>query len=151
MLKHVRQFIKILCISFYKYSLYINSYIECRMKKSESVSHSVMSNSLNPWTVAHQAPLSMEFSWQEYWSGNHSLLQGIFPTQGSNLSLLHCMQILYHLSHQGSPEYRIHLYKYWILYEFNNSQDTFIKKNITIIMFLSLNKNHMGKKNKYKL
>ena len=22
-----------------------------------------------PWTVAHQAPLSMEFSWQEYWSG----------------------------------------------------------------------------------
>ena len=22
-----------------------------------------------PWTVAHQAPLSMGFSWQEYWSG----------------------------------------------------------------------------------
>ena len=35
---------------------------------------------------------------------NHSLLQGIFPTQGSNLSLLHCRQILYHLSHQGSPQ-----------------------------------------------
>ena len=35
--------------------------------------------------------------------GSHSLLQGIFPTQGSNLSLLHCKQILYHLSHQGSP------------------------------------------------
>ena len=33
----------------------------------------------------------------------HFLLQGIFPTQGSNLSLLHCKQILYHLSHQGSP------------------------------------------------
>ena len=31
----------------------------------------------------------------------HDFLQGIFPTQGSNLSLLHCMQILYHLSHQG--------------------------------------------------
>ena len=30
--------------------------------------------------------------------GCHSLLQGIFPTQGSNLGLLHCMQILYHLS-----------------------------------------------------
>ena len=31
----------------------------------------------------------------------HFLLQGIFPTQGSNLDLLHCRQILYHLSHQG--------------------------------------------------
>ena len=35
--------------------------------------------------------------------GCHVLLQGIFWTQGSNLSLLHCRQILYHLSHQGSP------------------------------------------------
>ena len=35
--------------------------------------------------------------------GWHSLLQGTFPTQGSNLSLLHCRQILYCLSHQGSP------------------------------------------------
>ena len=32
----------------------------------------------------------------------HFLLQGIFPTQGSNLGLLHCRQTLYHLSHQGS-------------------------------------------------
>ena len=30
--------------------------------------------------------------------GSHSLLQGIFPTQGSNPGLLHCSQILYHLS-----------------------------------------------------
>ena len=35
--------------------------------------------------------------------GSHSLLQGIFLTQGSNLGLLHCRQILYRLSHQGSP------------------------------------------------
>ena len=33
------------------------------------VSHSVMPNSATPWAVAHQAPLSMEFSRQEYWSG----------------------------------------------------------------------------------
>ena len=32
----------------------------------------------------------------------HALLQGIFPTQGSNPGLPHCMQILYHLSHQES-------------------------------------------------
>ena len=35
--------------------------------------------------------------------GCHSLLQGIFLTQGLNLCLLHCRQILYHLSHQKSP------------------------------------------------
>ena len=32
-----------------------------------------------------------------------SLLQGIFPTQGSNPGLLHCRRILYQLSHKGSP------------------------------------------------
>ena len=34
---------------------------------------------------------------------SHSLLQGFFPTQGSNPGLLHCRQILYHLSHKGNP------------------------------------------------
>ena len=37
--------------------------------KSENVGHAVMSDSATPWTVACQAPLSMEFSRQEYWSG----------------------------------------------------------------------------------
>ena len=41
----------------------------------------------------------------------HSLLQEIFPTQGLNLSLLHCRQILYHLSHQGRPVYKSLLMK----------------------------------------
>ena len=36
-----------------------------------------------------------------------SLLQGIFPTQGSNPGLLHCRQILYQLRHKGSPPYVI--------------------------------------------
>ena len=35
--------------------------------------------------------------------GCHALLQGIFPTQGSNVGLPHCRRILYHLSHQGRP------------------------------------------------
>ena len=39
--------------------------------------------------------------------GCHFLLQGIFPTQGLNLGLLHCRQILYLLSYKGSP------YNYW--------------------------------------
>ena len=32
------------------------------------------------WTVAYQASLFMGFHRQEYWSGLHFLLQGIFPT-----------------------------------------------------------------------
>ena len=35
--------------------------------------------------------------------GRHSLLQGIFPTQGSNLGLLHGRPILYQLSYKGCP------------------------------------------------
>ena len=46
--------------------------------------------------------LFMGFSKQEYWSGLPFPLQGIFLDQGSSLGLLHCRQILYHLSHQGS-------------------------------------------------
>ena len=44
------------------------------------------------WAVAHQAPLSVGFSRQEYWSGLPCPLQGIFPTQGLKphfLCLLH--------------------------------------------------------------
>ena len=40
------------------------------------------------WTGARQAPLSIGFSRQEHWSGYHTLLQGIFLTQGSKLHLL---------------------------------------------------------------
>ena len=40
----------------------------------------------------------------------HSLLQGIFLTQGSNPGLLHCRQIPYHLSHQGSLWGRMETY-----------------------------------------
>ena len=43
------------------------------------------------------------FSRQEYWSGCHALLQGIFPIQGLDPGHLHWRQILYCLSHQRSP------------------------------------------------
>ena len=43
----------------------------------------------NSWTVAHQAPPSMGFSGKNTGVGCHALLQGIFPTQGLNLHLLH--------------------------------------------------------------
>ena len=105
---------------------------------------------VTPWTVPRQAPLSMGFSRQEYWSGvpspspgdlpdpgveplssaspapqadslpseppgkpmstgagSLSLLQGIFPTQELNQSLVLCRQILY----QGSPHIHTTIYK----------------------------------------
>ena len=52
-----------------------------------------------PWTVTYQAPLSKEFSRQEYWSGLPFLSPGDLPHPG----LPHCRQMLYPLSHQGSP------------------------------------------------
>ena len=64
-----------------------------------------MSDSVTKWTVAHQAPLSMGFSRQEYWSGLPFASPGDLPTQGWNLGLPHCRQMLYPLSHQGSPNW----------------------------------------------
>ena len=61
-----------------------------------------------PWIVALQAPLSMGFPWdfpgKNTGVGCHFLLLGIFPTEESNLGLLHCRQILYQLSYKGSQE-----------------------------------------------
>ena len=58
------------------------------------------------WTVAHQAPLSIDTPGKNTGVGGHALLQGIFPTQGLNPGLpclLHCRRILYPLIHLGSP------------------------------------------------
>ena len=50
------------------------------------------------WTIQ-----STEFSRPEYWVGSCSLLQRMFPTEGSNPGLLHGRWILYQLSYQESP------------------------------------------------
>ena len=55
-----------------------------------------------PWTIARQAPLSMDFSGNNTGVGCHFLLQGIFPTQGSNLHLLPWQVGSSPLSHQRS-------------------------------------------------
>ena len=73
--------------------------------KSESINNSVVSDSLRLHGLQSARLL---FPWNSAGKntgvGSHSLLQGIFLTQGWNLGLLHCRQILYHLSHQGSPK-----------------------------------------------
>ena len=63
-------------------------------------SRSVMSNSL--WPHGLYSPWN---SPRQNTGVGSSLLQGIFPTQGSNPGLLHCRQILYQLSPQGSPSH----------------------------------------------
>ena len=71
---------------------------------SESVSHSVMSESQQPHGLQPDWFLcSWDSPGMNTGGGSHSLLQGIFPTEGSNLGIPYCKQILYHLSHQGSP------------------------------------------------
>ena len=67
--------------------------------KSESESCSVLSDSL--WPRGLYSPWNSPG--QNTGVGSLSLLQGIFPTQGSNPGLPHCRQILYLLSHKGSP------------------------------------------------
>ena len=74
---------------------------------------------VTPWAIQ-----SMEFSRPEYWStgvlqntgvGSLSLLQGIFPTQGSNPGFPHCRRILHQLSHKGSQRMLD-----WVAYPFCN-------------------------------
>ena len=55
-------------------------------------------------TVAFQGPLSKGSPSKDTGVGCHSLLQGIFLTQGLNSGLLHCRKFLYQLSYQGSPQ-----------------------------------------------
>ena len=79
--------------------------------KSESESCSVISDSLqrhglwSPWNSPGQ----------NTGEGSLSLLQGIFPTQGSNPGFPHCRQMLYQLSHKGSQRILE-----WVAYPFSS-------------------------------
>ena len=68
------------------------------------VSHSVVADSLQPHGLQPTRLLCpWDFTDKDTGVSCHFLLQGIFPTQGSNLGLLRCRQILYQLSYKGSP------------------------------------------------
>ena len=66
------------------------------LKESEVKSLSHVQLFAIPWTVAYQAPRSMGFSRQEYWSGFPFLSPGDLPDPGSNRGLPRCRQTLYH-------------------------------------------------------
>ena len=71
-------------------------------KRSESESHSVVSNSLRP----HGLYSPWNSPGRNTGVGGLSLLQGIFPTQGSNPDLLYFWQILYQLNHKITHTHR---------------------------------------------
>ena len=83
--------------TYNKYKVVFNS--------SETESCSVMSDSLR-----HRNSPG-----QNTGMGSRSLLQGIFPTQGSKPGLPHCRWILYQLSHKGSPRILE-----WVAYPFSS-------------------------------
>ena len=81
---------------------------------------------MTPRTVAQQAPLSMAFSREEYWSGAPCPSPGDLSDQVSNprtLGLLHCRWVLYWLSHQQSQYIAMNIYfvflvaiQYYVIY-----------------------------------
>ena len=79
--------------------VFTSSNMRCQDSLLPSESCSVMSNSLQP----HGLYSPWNSPGQNTGVGSLSLLQGIFPTQGSNPGLMHCRWILYQLSHKGSP------------------------------------------------
>ena len=91
-----------------QYSQNNNNKMKCNLTKlnlqrSESVSCSIMPNSLQLHGLQPARLLCpWNFPGKNTGVSCHSLFQGIFPTQGLNLCLLHCRHVLYHLNHQGS-------------------------------------------------
>ena len=78
------------CVSFY-YSKVNQLYIYVCM---HAQSLSCVRLCATPWTVAHQAPLSLGLSRQEYWSGLPLPFPGDLPDPGLNPCLLLCRRIL---------------------------------------------------------
>ena len=91
-----------LVIGFVMCSLY---YVEVMLPLCAVLSRSVMSESLRPHGLCSPPGSSVhgDSSGKNTGASCHTLLQGIFPTQGLNIGLPHCRWILYYLSHQGSP------------------------------------------------
>ena len=105
------------------------SILKWKKVKVKSLSH--LRLFATPWIVAHQAPLSMGFSRQEYWSGVPFPALGDLQAQGSKPGVPHCGRTPHHLSHH--PYY---------------STSNYVFKNITtrwpsVVISYSQNLNHI--------
>ena len=96
------------CISI-EIWLFLASPIICFFSTTQS--EKVVSDSLPP----HGLYSPWDSPGQNTGVGSHSLLQGIFPTQGLNPGFPHYRQILYQLSHKGSPRILE-----WVAYPFSS-------------------------------
>ena len=98
----------------FSYCSIYNIYIKYIFNESESCS--VVSDSLQP----HGLYSPWNSPGQNTGVDSPSLLQGIFPSEGSNPGLLHCRQILYQLRHKRSPYVciimKLHIFKIMYLY-----------------------------------
>ena len=88
------------------------SFVEYKNYTIENKNLSVVFYSLRP----HGLYSPWDSPGQNTGMGSYSLLQGNFPTQGTNPGLPHCRWILYQLSHQGSPRILE-----WVAYHFRAS------------------------------
>ena len=112
-----------------------------RLQESEVLVTSVMSDSLRPHGLESARLLGpWSYPGKNTGVGCHALLQGIFPTQGLNPGLLHCRQILYHLSHQGSQftkvvrnprSIAIHTAVIWIFSKCPQRVEIFMENHVT--------------------
>ena len=96
-----------------------------------------------PWTVAHQAPLSMGFPGKNTGVHCHFFLQGIFLTEGLNPSLLHQQADSLPLSYLGSPHIqnknpKLILSSLWLLYYCFHAFCCYIyyKRHTPMLLFL---------------
>ena len=80
---------------------------------------------MTPWSIPWNSP------GQNTGVGSLSLLQGIFPTQGSNPGHPHCMQILYQLSHKGCPRILE-----WEAYAFSSMFSAHCEHLVKLVHFL---------------
>ena len=93
-----------------------------------SVSHSVVSDCGLPGSSVHGILPARILEWV-------AILQRIFLTQGSNLGLLHCRQILYHLNYRKYPNYCMYWYKIGYLCEFFKLPLTLIEFFLHVLLF----------------
>ena len=105
-------------ISLVCLSVCLSTYLTCYFCLCPCA-HSVVSDSVTPWTAARQAPLSLEFSRQEYCSGlpfpppEYLPDPGIKPRSPESPALAsRFFFFFYHRSHLGIPHYfYLHFYK----------------------------------------
>ena len=99
------------------------------MSSLKNESHSVVSDSLQP----HGLYSPQNSPDQITGVGSCSLLQGIFPIQGSNPGLPHCRRILSQLNHQGSPRILE-----WVAYPFSRESSPGIEPGSPVLQVDSL-------------